>query len=144
MFQDKAGKRNLIILMVILVGFSTYYMFYSQPNSSMAFNQKTAVITFYGPKNTSASFDLHELTSLKLVTEPDLGNSDGGGKLFGDNLYGTWKSSSLGVYQAFVTLRINSYIVISDAEKTAAFNYSDDETVASLYQQLEKFRQDLS
>lgn len=143
MYSGKEGKRNIFILAVIITGFTLFYMLYSQPASSMSFDPDTSVITFYGPKSTSASFDLHDITGLKLVTKADAGSAVNGGTLFGDNLYGTWSSNSIGSYQAFMTSRIRSYIVISDPEKTAAFNYSDDKTVASLYEQLEKYVQGL-
>lgn len=139
MFQGKDKIRNLIWIFLILVGATIYYFFFSQPGSSMYFSQENNMLTFSGPKNTSAVIAISEITALTLEEEPDYGEKEEGGTLLGGNRYGTWHSDSIGTYQAYVTTRVKPCIVISDSEKTIVFNYSNAETTRSLYEQLQDY-----
>lgn len=138
-FQGKDKTRNVLFLCLILLAATVYYFFFSQAGSTMRFSQEDNTLVFYGPKSTSAEFDLDDVISVTLETEPDYGEASRGGTIFGGNQYGIWESGSLGVYEAFVTTRIRPCIVIMDSEKTAVFNYSNEETTSSLYEQLRDY-----
>ena len=139
---DSTGKRNIIALAIILVAATVYYFFLAQGGPSMRFSKDDIMFAFFGPKNTSVQFSFDELTRLELYDsgDPDWGEPVEGGDVLGGNRWGTWRSDSLGEYQAFVAKRIPAFILVSDGEKTAIFNQDNRETTVSLYQQMLAFK----
>ncbi|MCD8020948.1 MAG: hypothetical protein LUF92_15650 [Clostridiales bacterium] len=136
MLFGKEGKRNLFFLIIIVAGITILYL-YSQPASTMTFEETS--FSFSGPNNTSCSFSFDEIISISLEEDPDFGEVIDGGTSFGGNLYGTWESTSLGTYQAFASKKVSACIVISDADKTAVFNYENVETTTSVYESLMEY-----
>lgn len=139
MFSGRDGRRSLAFLMIVIIAASIYYLLFSQPNSTMKFSEETLSISFQGPKDTSCEFQLSDVKELTYIEDPEYGEAVDGGTLFGSNLYGTWHSSSLDNYQAFVTTKVPSCILISDGTNTIVFNYSNKDTTKSLYTQLKDF-----
>lgn len=139
MFNGKDKTKNFIFLFLVLAASTVFYFFYSQAASTMTFSQEESSITFSGPRNTNCSFSFSSITDISLDENPSYGISVEGGTLFGGNMYGIWKSDSLGTYQAYVTTKVTPCIIISDNEKTAVFNYSNAETTISLYEQLVEY-----
>ena len=139
MNTQKERLRNQIFLYIIIAGAAIGYLFYSQPSSTIHFSEDTATVSFTGPKNTFASFLLTDITVLSYIEEPDYGTAISGGTLYGGNLYGDWRSDSLGTFQAFATTKIPSCILISDGRQTIVFNHSNTYTTHSLFQQLEEY-----
>ena len=142
MNRDSTAKKNIIALAIILAAATVYYFFVAQGGPSMRFSKEDRTFAFFGPKNTSEQFSFDELTRLELYDsgDPDWGEPVAGGEVLGGNRWGTWRSDSLGEYQAFVTKRIPAFILVSDGGETAIFNQDNRETTVSLYQQMLAFK----
>lgn len=138
MEKDTARKRSLIFLAIMLLGATVYYFFIAQGTPVMQFSKETGRFAFTGPKNTSVQFSFDQVSTLELYSgdSPDWGKAVSGGEVLGGHRYGTWESATIGRYEAFVTSRIHHYILVSDGEKTAVFNTSNNETTDSLYKQM--------
>ena len=139
--EDKSKKRSIIFLALVLIIATGYYFFVSQGTPVFRFSAEKRTFAFAGSKNTSAVFSFDTLEALEFYdgTEQNYGEPAGGGTVWGGYNYGTWKSASLGTYEAFVSTRMSVYIIARDAEKTAIFNTTNAETTRSLYEQLNDF-----
>lgn len=139
--EDKSKKRGIIFLALVLILATGYYFFVSQGTPVFRFSAEKRTFAFTGSKNTSAVFLFDTLEALEFYegTEQNYGEPAGGGTVWGGYNYGTWKNDSLGTYEAFVSTRMNAYIIARDAEKTAIFNTTNTETTRSLYEQLLQF-----
>ena len=137
-----ARKRSVLALAIVLIAATVYYFFVAQGSPSMRFSKEDRMFAFFGPKNTSVQFSFDDLTRLELYddSDPDWGEPVAGGEVLGGNRWGTWRSDSLGEYQAFVAKRIPAFILASDGEETAIFNTSNRETTRSLYEQMVAFQ----
>ena len=142
MERDDSRKRSLICLALVLIGVTVYFFFIGQGAPVFRFNKETGQFGFQGSRNTSVSFSFDSLETLDLYTgdAPDWGTAVDGGDVLGGHHYGTWKSETLGTYEAFVTERIHHYIRVSDGEKTAVFNTESNDTTDALYGQMLAFR----
>ena len=139
--EDTSKRKSLIFLAFVLILATGYYFFVSQGTPSLRFSAEKRTFSFHGSKGTAAYFSFDTLQTLDLYagTAPAYGEPAGGGEVLGGYRYGTWKNSTLGEYEAFVSERFTSYIIASDGEKTAIFNTSNADTTASLYEQLYAF-----
>ena len=138
MKDDKSRKRSLICLALVLLCATGYYFFIAQGAPVMSFSKETGKFAFAGSRNTSVQFSFDQLEKLELYSgdSPDWGRAVSGGEVLGGHHWGTWTSDTVGTYEAFVTERIHHYILVSDGEKTAVFNTSNNETTDSLYEQM--------
>lgn len=139
MLQGKEKKRNALFLLFILAFASLYYFFYSKPPASIAFSQEENAVIFSNGENNKCTFLLDDVTEIELVTAPDYGECIDGGTSFGGNMYGIWKSDTLGEYQSYASSKIAGYVVLRDSDKTAIFNRDNLETTSSLYNELLKY-----
>ena len=140
--KDTGRKRSLIFLALVLLGATVYYFFVAQGTPAMHFSRETRTFAFSGPKHTSVQFSFDNLTTFELYSGdvPDWGQAVTGGEVLGGHRWGVWESGTIGTYEAYVTARIHHYILVSDGEKTAVFNTSNNETTDSLYQQMLAFK----
>lgn len=134
-------RRNLAFLAFVLIVASAYYLFVSQGSPAFRFSAGEGTFAFEGAHKTRAQFGFDTLEALELREDPDYGACVRGGEAPGGVLYGTWKSESLGEYEAFVRKGIGACILARDGDKTAAFNTENAQTTAALYEQLYAFWQ---
>ena len=143
MLRDRNKMKSAIFLFFVLVVATGYYFFAQQEAPSIRFSAENRTLAFYGSKNTAAAFSFDTLTAIELYDDavPAYGTAVSGGEVYGGYLYGTWRNDQLGEYEAFVSTRMNTYVIVKDDEKTAIFNTSNEELTRNLYKQLYAFWQ---
>ncbi len=133
MFSGRSGKINLAILIVLLVLVTVYY-FISEPAVTFSLADDYQSFTLSNSEGNS-TFYFSDLTSLQLSDSPDYGESEDG-ETSNDNQIGIWQSDTYGTYFSYISTKISNCIIVTDSEKTAVFNYENDESTDSLYQNL--------
>lgn len=131
-------KRDIIFLILVFAAVSIYCIFFKAPEAAVDLNCEEGILTYSEPHCGSRDIDLHTVTDVRLVEEPDYGEAADGG-MSAKNLYGGWHSDSLGNYQAFVNASIDCCIVIESPDGTTAFNCSDRETTISFCNELIRY-----
>ena len=132
-----ATRRNTAALVLALALATAYYLFVQQGMPSFRYNPQERAFVLGGAKQTQAAFSLDELTSLELYEGGDYGTALEGNRLALSGVrYGVWESETLGTYRAFYSERTAVTIIARDAEKTAVFNITDEDTTRALYDEL--------
>lgn len=144
MRDSKAARRNTAALALVLVLATAYYLFVQQGAPTFRYSPQERVFALGGAKQTQAAFSLDELLSLELYEGDDYGVALEGNRLALSGVrYGIWESENLGIYEAFYSERTAVTIVARDAEKTAVFNITDEDTTRALYAELAALWQDV-
>lgn len=140
--QDRRNsRRNIAALILVLAIVTVYYVFTEQGAPSFRFFPQERTFTLTGAKQTQAVFSLDALITLELYEGGDYGTPVGGGKLpLGGVYYGEWESESLGRYEAFFSEKTDIVILAGDGEKTAAFNFENEDSTRELFRQLDAIR----
>ena len=138
--KNSHAKRDLAFLAAVLLAVTVYYLFSAQGSPAVSFSAESKAVGFTGAKNTAVVFDLNTVTDIRLVDTPaDATAVDGGELPLGGVCWGTWRSDSLGAYQAYFSTRIGVCVLVTDGEKTALFNTENAELTGNFCEQLRSF-----
>lgn len=109
-------QKNGIYALIIFVVFTVIYMFFRPVG--IKFSSSDEGLNLQGVRDTSVTIPFTDITSVEYVEEPDYGAPKDGGTE-GKYMYGTWESSALGTYEAYVATDIKGCVCI----RTEAMNY---------------------
>lgn len=143
MQDGKTSRRNAAALILVLAAVTAYYAFAEQGAPSLRFSPQEHTFTLTGAKQTRAVFAVDALTTLELYEGGDYGLPvDGGQMPLGGVCYGAWESESLGRYEAFFSERTDIVILVGDGERTAAFNFENEDSTRALLGQMDALVRD--
>ncbi|MGM9537772.1 MAG: hypothetical protein ACI3VN_05520 [Candidatus Onthomonas sp.] len=124
-------QRNLIFLILVLIGFTIYYVFNSSDTVALAVNDASLTVT--GPDSYTFDLPFSEITSLELLSDVDYGSPSDGAET-GSCAYGLWSNGTWGEYTLCVRTDCSAAIALN-TESGAVFviNFESDSATESFY-----------
>jgi hypothetical protein len=127
-----AERRNLIFIVILLVGFTIYSAFGNSGGLSLSFGEDALTVT--GPKDAPEAVVVayEDIQQLSLVEDLPLGERVDGLESKSCQ-FGTWQNASYGSYTLCALPSVTTYLVIETEEGVVVCNYESAEATQSLY-----------
>ena len=127
--KNKPIYTGFIMLIAIIVIVTIFNTVQSGNSANISFGENELSITT--ASDEVFTMDYEDVISIELVSSLDFGNS-AGGNIVNNIRSGKWENSSLGVYTAYCSTKIDSCIVLKSLDQTFVINYESNDTTAIL------------
>lgn len=123
------NKKNIIFIFIVIVLATVFFML--RGTGGVTIDSSDDGLTFTGSAG-STKLAYADITDIQYFPAPDYGSGESSRGF----RCGTWESTELGTYTAYLNEKISGCVLFISDTETVAFNYESDATTQGFYESI--------